>query len=282
MQHYRLTVLFLVTLAGLCLPSAPAQARDIFIAGDSTASVYGPEVYPRMGWGQVLGDFYGDDFNVVDLAQSGRSSRSFIDEGFFADLAGRIGEGDILLVQFGHNDEKINSPERYTAPETDFKTYLGKYIDLAHDKGATPVLLTPIVRRQFEDGKLVPTHGKYPGAMRELAASTGTALIDTTKMSGQFVSGLGEQVSKTVYLYLAGVDKTKPDNTHFTETGAYAMASLVVRGLDALDLVPMPPALHDTTPENTVSSKPDPESRVSRMRTQAAIFQTRDVPVDVR
>lgn len=262
MLKYRLLTLFLVTVAGLCVPSSPALARDIFIAGDSTASVYGPEVFPRMGWGQVLGDFYGDDINVVDLAQSGRSSRSFIDEGWFADLAGRIGAGDILLIQFGHNDEKIHSPERYTAPETDFKTYLKKYIDLAHDKSATPVLLTPVVRRKFEDGKLVPTHGKYPGSMRELAASTHTALIDMTRMSGQFVASLGEEGSKTVYLYLAGVDKTKPDNTHFTETGAYAMASLVARGLDDLELVPLEAGQDG--------------------RTQTALFQTRDVTVEVR
>jgi len=282
MLKHLLISLYLVAMAALCLPSAPAWARGILIAGDSTASVYGPEVYPRMGWGQVLGDFYSDETHVLDLAQSGRSSRSFIDEGFFADLAGRLGAGDILLIQFGHNDEKINSPERYTAPETEFKVYLRKYIDLAHDKNATPVLLTPIVRRKFEDGKLVPTHGKYPGAMRELAASTGTPLIDMTRMSGQFVAGLGEEDSKTVYLYLAGVDKTKPDNTHFTETGAYAMAALVARGLDTLQLVPLPPALTDTTPESMAGDKPDPESRLTRIRTQVAIFQTRDIEVEVR
>ena len=278
MQKYRSIKLLLATLAVLCATSA--LARDIFIVGDSTASVYGPEVYPRMGWGQVLGDFYGDEINVVDLAQSGRSSRSFIDEGFFADLAGRIGAGDILLIQFGHNDEKINSPERYTAPETDFKTYLGKYIDLARGKDATPVLLTPIVRRKFEDGKLVPTHGKYPGAMRELATGTGTALIDMTRMSDQFVASLGEEDSKTVYLYLAGVDTSKPDNTHFTETGAYAMASLVVRGLDTLGLVPFRAGPPETTPTTTPDDKLDAESRLTHMRTQVAMYQTRDVPVE--
>jgi len=280
MPKYRPISLFLAAVAVLCMPASAALARDIFIAGDSTASVYGPEVFPRMGWGQVLDDFYGDEINVVDLAQSGRSSRSFIDEGFFAHLAGQIGAGDILLIQFGHNDEKINSPERYTAPETDFKFYLKKYIDLAHEKDATPVLLTPIVRRKFQDGNLVPTHGKYPGAMRELAASTNTALIDMTRMSAQFVASLGEEDSKTVYLYLAGVDKTKPDNTHFTETGAYAMAALVARGLDALKLVPLPPAPTDTTSESTAGDKLDPDSRLTRIRTQVAIYQTRDIPVE--
>jgi len=278
MQKYRLITLALAAVAGLCTHSTAALARDIFIAGDSTASVYGPEVFPRMGWGQVLGNFYGDEIDVVDLAQSGRSSRSFIDEGFFADLAGRIGAGDILLIQFGHNDEKINSPERYTAPETDFKTYLEKYIDLAHEKDATPVLLTPIVRRKFEDGQLVPTHGEYPGAMRELAASTGTPLIDMTRMSRQFVANLGEDDSKTVYLYLAGVDKAKPDNTHFTETGAYAMASLVARGLDALKLVPLESGPNTTTRED----RKEPGPGNARSKARAALVRTRNVAVEAR
>ena len=60
------------------------MAKNIFIVGDSTASAYGPEHYPRMGWGQVLGDFYTGDINTIDLARSGRSAKSFIDEGFFA------------------------------------------------------------------------------------------------------------------------------------------------------------------------------------------------------
>lgn len=235
-QHYFIT-LVLITLTGLLVPAAPAQARVIFIAGDSTASVYGPEVYPRMGWGQVLGDFYGDDISVVDLAQSGRSSRSFIDEGFFAELERQIGPEDILLIQFGHNDEKIDSPERYTAPETDYKEYLGKYIAMAREKDAIPVLLTSIVRRKFEDGKLVPTHGKYPDAVRELAADTGTALIDMTRLSGQFVTRLGEEQSKSVYLHLQGADGPIEDNTHFSESGAYAMAALIARGLNDLHLV---------------------------------------------
>jgi lysophospholipase L1-like esterase len=162
MTHIRLLTWFLVVTSGLLAPATLAAAQTLFVAGDSTASEYGPEQYPRMGWGQVLGDFYGSEIRVADLAQSGRSARSFIDEGFFADLERQIGPGDVLLIQFGHNDEKVNSPERYAAPDTDYKVYLGKYIAMARDKGATPVLLTPLVRRKFEDRRLVSTHGRYP------------------------------------------------------------------------------------------------------------------------
>src|SRR5688572_25877896 len=88
-----------------------AEARDsprqVFIAGDSTASEYGPERAPRHGWGQALDSFLDDSFVVRNRAKSGRSARSFIEEGWFDGIAKDIRTGDILLIQFGHNDEKI-------------------------------------------------------------------------------------------------------------------------------------------------------------------------------
>ena len=192
MTPMRLISLFLVTMTGLFAIVSPAIAQNVFIVGDSTASAYGPERYPRMGWGQVLGDFYGKEVKVTDLAKSGRSAKSYIDEGLFAELEKQLGANDILLIQFAHNDQKVHSPERYAPADTTFKEYLRKYISLALDRNAEPVLLTPVVRRKFENGKLILTHGKYPDAIRELALESGVPLIDMTRLSGQFVGGLGE------------------------------------------------------------------------------------------
>ena len=237
MTLMRLISIFLVTMTGLFSPLSPAMAQDLFIVGDSTASFYGPERYPRMGWGQVLVDFYGKDVHVTDLAKSGRSAKSFIDEGFFADLEKRLGADDILLIQFAHNDQKAHSPERYAPADTTFKEYLLRYISLAREKNAKPVLLTPVVRRKFEDGKLIPTHGKYPAAIRELALDADVPLIDMTRLSGQFVAGLGEQESKAVYLHFMATELLIEDNTHFSERGAYAMAALIALELDRLQIV---------------------------------------------
>jgi pectinesterase len=234
----RLTLVILVAISSLFALPAPARAQDIFIAGDSTASEYGPERYPRMGWGQVLGDFYGTELKVFDLAKSGRSARSFISEGFFADLEKQLGPDDILLIQFAHNDQKIDSPDRYAPAETTFKEYLRKYLSLASDKGAKAVLLTPVVRRNFRGGALIPTHGKYPAAIRDLAIESGVPLIDMTVLSGQFIADLGAQKSKDIYLHLTTARQVVEDNTHFSEQGAYAMAAFVARELDRLQVVP--------------------------------------------
>lgn len=237
MRQAPYVALILVLICSLFAPVSPALARNIFIVGDSTASEYGPEKYPRMGWGQVLGDFYNKEVAVFDMARSGRSSKSFIDEGFFAELENELGAEDILLIQFGHNDQKAHSPERYAPAETAFKEYLRKYIALAHQKKAKPVLLTPIVRRKFENGELVPTHGDYPDATRDLANESKVPLIDMTSLSRQLVSSLGEQESKAVYLHLSTPDGKLEDNTHFSERGAYAMAALVAQELDSLQIV---------------------------------------------
>ncbi|RBP53004.1 pectinesterase family protein [Arenicella xantha] len=246
---------------GVLLSATNAVARTIYIAGDSTASEYGLEVFPRMGWGQVLSHFY-TDINVVNLAQSGRSAKSYIDEGFFDELAASIGSGDLLLIQFGHNDQKIDSPERYADAGTDYKSLLMRYVELAREHAATPVLITSVARRRFDNGQVVATHGDYPQAVRDLAAEHHIALIDLNTQSRELLSHYGEADSKRLYLHLQDLhtqnlilqrngglksddqsdlqfalnDEPTVDDSHFSEYGAYRVAALVARELAALDL----------------------------------------------
>ena len=164
----------LVAIFACCAPAAAGTPpRQVFIAGDSTASHYGPERAPREGWGQQLQGFLDDDAYVVrNHAQSGRSSRSFIAEGWFDGMAKDMRSGDVLLIQFGHNDEKIEDPTRYNEPQRAFPQWLARYVALAREKGATPILVTPLARRKFERGskidQLLDTHrelGSMPASL---------------------------------------------------------------------------------------------------------------------
>ena len=129
---------------------------------------YGPELAPRTGWGQTLRAMV-EGVRVENCAASGRSSKSFIDEGRLDAIAQRLRPGDRLFIQFGHNDEKPDEA-RATRPQDSYPAYLERYIDTALGHGAQPVLLTPIARRRFDErGNLVSTHGAYPDAMRALA-----------------------------------------------------------------------------------------------------------------
>ena len=207
--------------------------RTIYVAGDSTAATYATADVPRAGWGQALPVFLRPGIGVVNEALSGASSKSFVDLGHLDRILTPIQRGDLLLISFGHNDEKADDPARYTEPWTTFQTYLRLYLDGARSAGAHPVLVTPVERRRFTaDGAAYQSHGEYPDAMRALAADTSTPLIDLTTLSFTLWSSLGPEPTKEYFLWLAaGESPNYPagvsDNTHFQAHGAIEVARLV-------------------------------------------------------
>jgi pectinesterase len=226
-------------VAGLAAPS-PAGAgrprrRTVFVAGDSTAATYAINDVPRAGWGQALPAFLRPEITVVNEAWSGASSKSFYDAGHLERILTAIGPGDVLLVSFGHNDEKTTDPVRYTEPWTTFQDHLRLYLDGARSARALPILVTPVERRRFTSaGVPYLSHGEYPDAVRALAAETGTPLVDLTALSFALWSELGPEATKDYFLYQdAGESPNFPDgvadNTHFQAHGAIELARLVVQ-----------------------------------------------------
>ncbi|MET9892966.1 rhamnogalacturonan acetylesterase [Streptomyces sp. NPDC006465] len=214
--------------------TAPASARPsrrprtVHIAGDSTAAQKYADAAPETGWGMALPFFLGQDIAVANHAVNGRSSKSFIDEGRLGAILEVIRPGDLLLVQFGHNDEKTADPTRYTEPWTTYQDCLRQYLDGARAKGARPVLATPVERRKFDaDGNAVPTHGDYPVSMRALAADEHVALLDIQALSITLWQRLGVEETKKYFNWTT----TEQDNTHFNPPGAIAVARLVAAGL---------------------------------------------------
>lgn len=214
----------------------------IFLAGDSTVSSYPSSLAPRAGWGQVFGMMFNDKIIVKNEAASGRSSKSFILEGRLDSILKEIDRGDYLFIQFGHNDEKVNDPTRYTEPFSTYKSYLKQYIDGARDKGAIPVLVTPVERRRFSaEGIAQDSHGKYPEAMKELGLEENVPVIDLTAKSKALFQELGPELTMDIFLWLdPQTDSNYPngiqDNTHFQEDGAKQISQLVVEGIYELKL----------------------------------------------
>ncbi|MFF5288291.1 rhamnogalacturonan acetylesterase [Paractinoplanes globisporus] len=209
--------------------------RTIFVAGDSTAATYATADVPRAGWGQALPVFLRPEIAVVNAALSGASSKSFADLGRLDLILAAIRAGDLLLVSFGHNDEKTDDPARGTTPYGTFQEYLRLYLDGARARRAHPVLVTPVERRRFTaDGVPYLSHGEYPDAMRALAESTRTPLIDLTALSFALWGSLGPDATKDYFLWLdAGESPNYPDgvadNTHFQAHGAIEVARLVAQ-----------------------------------------------------
>lgn len=201
----------------------------LHVAGDSTAAIF-PASDPtgRVGWAAVLQQFFASGVTVNDYAQSGRSSKSYIDEGFWATLKGKIHTGDYVFIQFAHNDEKSDDPARYTDPATTFRTNLKLYISDTRAAGGFAVLLTPISRRQFSGTQIKDSHGAYPAAVIAVGQETGTPVIDMTQKTKVFL----ESVGPTNSIPLFATD----DNTHLSAKGAPEFAKLAVQGIRELGL----------------------------------------------
>ncbi len=196
--------------------------------GDSTVARNNIHSYPQTGMSQGLGLYLKEAVMLRSYAKNGRSTKSFLDEGRFGPVEAALQPGDFLLIQFGHNDEKAD-PARHTDPDTTFQDNLRLFIRAAREKGASPVLITPIARRLFdEDGNFQPgSHGAYPDAVRRLAQAEQVPLVDLTAATEHFLAGLGDEASKPLFVW-------PKDNTHLKPEGAVAMAGFLAEGLRAL------------------------------------------------
>ncbi|CAG7637920.1 rhamnogalacturonan acetylesterase [Paenibacillus allorhizosphaerae] len=218
--------------------SASDQSNiGVYLAGDSTVASYSPDRAPLAGWGQKLQSFFTSGVQVHNYAASGRSSKSFIDEGRLQPILDQLKAGDFFFIQFGHNDEKTKDPNVGTDPYTTYISYLSQYIDGARLKGAIPVLVTPMQRGSFDaKGRLKQTHGDYPAAMIQLGAEKNVPVIRLHEKSKGLFERLGEKATQKLFMMLEpGEYPNYPDGsvdlTHFNEYGASEMARLVVQGV---------------------------------------------------
>ena len=209
----------------------------IYWAGDSTVKQNSIATYPQTGIGQEFIRYIRLlDVQLQNHAENGRSTKSFIDEGRLAAIYDRITAGDFLFIQFGHNDEKPEDPTRYADPDSGFPENLEKFVNVARNKGAYPVIITPLTRYNRNNPGAKYTHDRWAESARKTASRLGVALIDLTAMSEQLVDAMGEEARLNYYMNIpAGAYPNYPnglaDNTHLQPAGARAFAGLIARGL---------------------------------------------------
>ncbi|QUL53111.1 rhamnogalacturonan acetylesterase [Paenibacillus tritici] len=210
----------------------------IYIAGDSTAAQKSGGEWPMAGWGEFLQAYVSREVRIMNRAVNGRSTRSFLAEGRLTDLERDLLPGDFLLIQFGHNDQKLEDPLRYTEPHTEYRQNLKSFIDSARSREAFPLLLTSVSRRRFTaDGEPDPQAvGLYPQVMREVAVETGTPLLDIFAASQQLYRTMGAGASMELFMHLPPDNRPNypdgiADDTHFSQAGAQKIAALVAEAL---------------------------------------------------
>lgn len=216
----------------------PQHKLRIFLIGDSTCATKNSYDAPETGWGQMLPQYFNEAVEIQNHAVNGRSTKSFRTEGRWKKITDQLQKGDYVFIQFGHNDAKISDTTRYAAAQTDYRNNLHRYIKETIEKGATPILLTPVQRRNFdENGKLLDSHADYPTVVREVAKQTATMLVDMTVLSGQIIEKHGAEGSKKIFLnypdkVFGRFPKGIVDNTHFSEYGAKLMATAIAENLN--------------------------------------------------
>ena len=173
-------------------PITPIQASKIILVGDSTTAVIG-------GWGpSFCADHVTSFVACVNLARGGRSSGSYFAEGSWnLALAEMSTPGFVqtyVLIQFGHNDQP-GKPGRSTDLATQFPVNLKRYVEETRARGAIPVLLTPLTRRQFVDGRLQNDLVPWAEAVRRVAQETQTPLVDLNAASAAAVQAMGPMMS---------------------------------------------------------------------------------------
>ena len=174
-------------------PAAPEpikhiQPSKIILVGDSTTAVFG-------GWGPSFCGYHVTSFMAcVNLARGGRSTSNYRAEGSWDVALSEMrtsGYRDIwVLIQFGHNDQP-GKPGRSTDLATEFPANLKHYVEEVRAAGAKPVLVTPLTRRSFTNGKLVNDLAPWAAATRKVAAEMNVPLIDLNADSAAAVDAMG-------------------------------------------------------------------------------------------
>ena len=242
-----------LALCALCLVPAQAAKRKVHTIGDSTMSSYQPAATPKRGWGMYLQAFFNaDSIEVNNRGKSGASSRTFYEtENLWPSVKSQMKAGDFLIIQFAHNDEKCKGEDVYeqnaklraegqdtitdmrgTEPNTTYKEYLRKYVNEARELEVMPILMSPVCRAYFKDGKINPegrhdlskdsVDKNYVRCMREVAEELNVPFLDMTARSMEQFETMGQEYCMEHYFNCG-------DKTHTGQEGGMVVAHLAYR-----------------------------------------------------
>jgi rhamnogalacturonan acetylesterase len=221
-----------------------------YIIGDSTVkNGDGTGKSSQWGWGSfIAGYFDTNKLSVRNAAIGGRSSRTFLTEGRWDRIMADLKKGDYVIMQFGHNDggplddtarargsirgigedsrEIYNPITKKQEVVYSYGWYMRKYIQDAKQKGAIPIVCSPIPRNEWKDGKVIRSSDSYGKWAEEVARQEGVAFIDLNNLIAAQYEKLGADSVKTFFPI---------DHTHTNETGARINAATVVQSLRSIN-----------------------------------------------
>lgn len=202
---------------------SPVDVPVIYIAGDSTVTDQ-PAEYPYSpsstycGWGQMFPKLLNTGIAVENHAQSGSSTADFKNVNFTA-FKDKIKKDDFLIVEFGHNDQKVDTLDAFGG----YSENLRYFVNFAREKGAKPILVSPINRIIFkEDGSLLNLLGEYRNAVKKVCEEMNVPFIDLWTRTTEFFEASGP-VKAWDYFWGNGTDR---DYTHTNDIGGDIVSRL--------------------------------------------------------
>lgn len=211
----------------------------LILLGDSTCAIKTPEARPETGWGEKIYLFMKPEWTVLNYAKNGRSTRSCLKEGIFREALMNAQEGDLAVIQFGHNDQKTD--ERGTDAFTTYIANLKYMASSLMEKGVKVIFVTSVPRHRFVDGKIVDTHKDYIAAMKTAGHQLGIPVLDITIPLMIDEAMMGEEESRKYYMNFGpglypNYPDGKEDNTHLRPEGAKWVASEIASQMKKLDV----------------------------------------------
>lgn len=212
--------------------------KRLFLLGDSTAADKRLDARPETGWGECFAPYLASDWIVVNCAFNGFSTLSCLKSGTFSSVLLSLKEGDAVIIQFGHNDQK--SDERGTDA---WGSYIANLLYMAskiRERKANVYFVTSVPRRNFQNGHLLDTHKDYIAAMKCAGHQAGVPVLDITYPLMEDLILLGDSESKKYYMnFDAGIYPNYPDgkddNTHLRPEGANWVSEKIALLLNELN-----------------------------------------------
>jgi lysophospholipase L1-like esterase len=275
--RYLLAASCMLGAAALCAECrADTPPTNVVCIGDSIVATNTMDNYSQ-GWGEALKQKL-TATTVNNLAASGRSSKSFIAEGKWADALATVDstQAKYVFIEFGHNDNP-GKGDRTTDPSPggDFRMYIRQYIDESRAHGARPILVTPTPRRWWS-GTVINNSSNLPyaQAMLAVAAEKGCSVVDLNTLVEALFNSLG--VAGSDYLMGTQADLTK-DDTHFSQTGALVLAKMIVDNVQAQEPNLVPYINSDGGPGVPgAATVPSPANGATGVAVSASVSWTRD------
>ncbi|MGA2352199.1 MAG: rhamnogalacturonan acetylesterase [Terracidiphilus sp.] len=205
-------------------PHSTAKIR-IALIGDSTQTTVA-------GYGLGFCANLTEDVVCINDAKGGASTKTYYQDGYWEKAL--TDKPDYMLIQFGHNDQESKEHlARQTNLLTEYPVNLKRYVEEARGHGITPILVTPLSRRNYEaDGRIHSDLLAHSDAMKKVATEEHTPLIDLQSDSIAYLDKITEAQAQA--LGLTKKDEqgiTVPDKTHLNPAGSYIFGRIVAEDM---------------------------------------------------